>query len=233
MTDKLEELEADHPFYGHIIGYKGDGLSEYVAHDKWIWQDVLRKQYKKYCKPGTICLDVGAYTGVSVLNMHLTVPNLKLYTFEMEPRFFNTLCKNTAKYDNITPVLGAVGNRRELVHLGKTPVGGHNLGMTTLNNPIKPLVPMICLDDLLPLISPDDKISLIKLDIEGHEENAILGAKWLLTQHKPVIVIEIWERQYDQFMQGEAWEFLRKLGYLAPQKCDVQDYVIIHKDQKE
>jgi FkbM family methyltransferase len=61
------------------------------------------------------------------------------------------------------------------------------------------------------------RISLIKLDVEGSEESFLRGAVATLMRHYPVIVMEDWKSGMG--IESDAVKFLRRLGYksfLAP-----------------
>ena len=60
------------------------------------------------------------------------------------------------------------------------------------------------------ILGNEDNISLIKIDIENYEYNALLGAQSIIDKHHPVIVIELhsYNRYYD-----EIQSFLDKNNY--------------------
>jgi hypothetical protein len=43
-------------------------------------------------------------------------------------------------------------------------------------------------------------VSFIKIDVEGHEIDLLLGAKEIIAKYKPIIEIEIWDIMYDKFI---------------------------------
>jgi FkbM family methyltransferase len=52
------------------------------------------------------------------------------------------------------------------------------------------------------------RIDVIKIDVEGAEVEVIKGAKNLLTQHKPKLVMEVWEDNFNNVI-----DLLEGLGY--------------------
>jgi FkbM family methyltransferase len=50
------------------------------------------------------------------------------------------------------------------------------------------MVPMVCIDDA---IGSDRQVSIIQLDVEGHEQQALSGALQTITRCLPVLIIEI------------------------------------------
>ena len=60
-----------------------------------------------------------------------------------------------------------------------------------------------------------DNISLIKIDVEGHELNVIRGAKETIKNHSPVIIAELHTKEkYDEFLKELPTEY----------KCDGINY---------
>ena len=64
---------------------------------------------------------------------------------------------------------------------------------------------------ITPHAHPDD-IGLIKIDVEGHEENVIKGLELILTQADPIVLFEV--RSGESLPQGlAAWALLESFGY--------------------
>lgn len=67
-------------------------------------------------------------------------------------------------------------------------------------------IPVVALDYLVP---EDMPIRLLKLDVEGMEWDAIMGAASLITRDKPEVFVEIWEE--DVLRSIKAW--MGSVGY--------------------
>ena len=65
-------------------------------------------------------------------------------------------------------------------------------------------MPVVSLDSLK--LPPPD---VIKMDIEGGESDALKGARTLLVEHKPIIVLALHGPEHADFCP----EFLRSCGY--------------------
>jgi len=65
------------------------------------------------------------------------------------------------------------------------------------------------IDKLFSQLDPKERISFIKLDIEGCELSALLGAMSLIQEHKPVIATEATTPQQRKDLEG----FLGQFGY--------------------
>jgi len=83
-------------------------------------------------------------------------------------------------------------------------LNGH--GATGLHEQVK-----LCrLDDICREIRT--RISLIKIDVEGHELEVLLGSVDTLRRHRPVLLIEI-EQRHSPVPISETFDFLMSLGY--------------------
>ena len=56
------------------------------------------------------------------------------------------------------------------------------------------------------------KINLIKIDVEGHELNAINGALTTIKTHSPILIIEIEQRHHQQNIK-EIINYIKAMGY--------------------
>eukprot|EP01036_Dinobryon_divergens_P022712 gene22712-30995_t len=68
-------------------------------------------------------------------------------------------------------------------------------------------VKSVCLDDLLPSPSPpSSRIGILHLDVEGHEQLALQGARALLLRDKPIVILEVLPKQrgkLDAYMEKQ------------------------------
>ena len=61
-------------------------------------------------------------------------------------------------------------------------------------------------------ISSNNKIGFIKIDVEGHEQNVLIGGQALIKENKPVMVIEIEERHTKKPIK-DTINFIKNLNY--------------------
>jgi hypothetical protein len=65
-----------------------------------------------------------------------------------------------------------------------------------------------------------NKISVIKIDVEGYELNVLEGAKGLIMKHRPIIITEIYEKiNFDKVMN-----FFKFLNYKRFRKINNPEY---------
>jgi len=71
--------------------------------------------------------------------------------------------------------------------------------------------------DELPVLF-EKKISLIKIDVEGHELAALRGAKELIKKNKPIV---LFEQLSSEFSNGtsKVLEYLKELDYVFLRGC--------------
>jgi FkbM family methyltransferase len=136
-------------------------------------------------------LDVGGNIGLSCMTLALACPDNKVVVFEPSPSSAELLRKNLSQNEilNVSVIQAAVSNVSGRVKLneGITSgfshiltegyLGGSQSGTTE--------VPVYVLDDFI-----HDKISFVKIDVEGHEPNVICGMKRLIETHNPLIYME-------------------------------------------
>ena len=143
------------------------------------------------CSDDEVMVDCGAYTGDSVLNFVETYGKYKrVYAFEMTPGTYNVLKENTTIYDNIVCINKAVGDKREVIYINDTVEDAGNSIDRKGNIPIE----IVLLDEEI-----KESISLIKMDIEGAEKDAINGARRHIVNDKPKLLISAYHTPADIF----------------------------------
>ncbi len=149
---------------------------------------------KRTLKPGMTVLDLGANIGYfSAIAAGLVNDNGQVHAFEPMPQNLVRLRKNLAPFHWAHAHPYAVGNvtGEVPIHYSDTEAGWasiheqHRQG----NLPCNSVVSAIRLDDWRP-DNPVNQIDFIKLDIEGSELDALLGARRTLTRFHPTIVAE-------------------------------------------
>lgn len=153
------------------------------------WESHIRDRMLKYVKPGSVVLDIGAHIGTHTLSLAQAVGEQeggRVIAFEPQPKIFRELFwnmqLNNVKNVEFYPV--AVGD-----HLGQielSPFAESNEGGTGLRGGTGQFVPLITIDSL-----KLDNVSLMKIDVEGLEDQVLIGLHDTILRCKPVIFIEI------------------------------------------
>jgi FkbM family methyltransferase len=155
------------------------------------WEKITDTLVKRYAKPGSVVLDIGAYVGTHAMFMSKCVgPQGKVYAFEPQPKSFRELFMNM-KLNNISNAFlknMALGKEEGKVELSLIPQG--NEGMASCYGGSGVFVEMNTLDSF-----KLNNISLIKIDVEGMEDEVLAGGMKTIQKNRPVLIVEILGRR--------------------------------------
>ena len=165
-----------------------------------------------------VIVDVGANIGIMSAHLGRRFPNNRIVAIEPMPDNVKVLKKVKKKLDlkNIKVLSLAVGNEKGSVKMvlpqnGKTKMQGlsHVVDekMTEWNEGEEFEVELKKLDKIF----KSKVVNGIKMDVENYEYEALLGAEKIITKHKPVIYLELWENQN----RDHCFQFLQGLDYTA------------------
>jgi FkbM family methyltransferase len=134
-------------------------------------------------------VDVGAHSGDILSHIVELAPKGRHHAVEALP---NLSAQLETKFPSVQVHSCAVADRTgtaEFLHIVNAPAySGLRERELPYESPVeKTRVPVNRLDDLIP---DSDKITLIKMDIEGGEYHAMLGAENLLQRCHPIVVFE-------------------------------------------
>ena len=178
---------------------------------------------KKFIKSGTDSIDVGVYRGV--YSYEMSKYSEKVHSFEPNPIIFKYINKNLKKFiKNIHLYNFALSNQNKTMNL-KIPIRNSNsnkeifeeyyeMGKATIHNEnnFENYENFEIQTKKIDELSFDNKISFIKIDVEGHELEVIEGAINTIKRDKPVLLVEI-EKQYTKKEVAESINFINSLGY--------------------
>lgn len=150
-------------------------------------------------------VDIGANIG----NHSLAFSKIakRVYSFEAHPKTFQLLKFNCMNNQKIKLFNIGVSNKKGNLFFKNTKtynVGGRNLNYS---GSVKSHV-----NKLDNLINLNEKIDLIKIDIEGHEYRALIGMNKILSNNKSFLVIEFCENSISK--RRKIINFLISHGYL-------------------
>ena len=205
-----------------VFAYNANGLigSFLFIYGEWAEPEV--ELLSRLVHPGDVVVDVGAHIGTETVPLAKRVGSSgHVIAFEPQKHLFHLLCTNVTLngLGNVTPVHGGVGESDSWMevptqHYGKP----GNFGAVTLRPvPIDNLnkgfsvdsvnqVQCWRLDDFL---AGDERVQLIKIDVEGMELEVLCGAQELITRCRPIIYCEM-----NQKTTGDALiAHLRSLDY--------------------
>ena len=158
---------------------------------------------KRLVKRNRICFDIGANVGLYTLLFARL--SKQVFAFEPLPRNIRYLSGhleiNGIKNAIILPI--AVSNSTKLLRFKE----GLNCAMGKLDDVGEVPVMAISCDDFVRAyhVVP----SLIKIDVEGAELEVLMGAKKLLLNHKPSILLSV----HSDSLREKCLDYLAELGY--------------------
>ena len=196
------------------VGYVADEISNYLMLGSYYEQEDLDSIFeflesRMGFRPGGLAIDMGANIG----NHSLYLSNLfdKVLCFEPHPDTFSLLEINTRDIKGVTCInfgLAEVERSQTFYELGG------NMGASSLT-PLQDYrssveIKLKTFDSFAEEI---EKVTLIKIDVEGHELEALKGSKNCIKRDSPVILIErtAFESSYEKSNGSLSW--LESQGY--------------------
>ncbi len=170
-------------------------------------------------KKGDVVFDFGAYEGnFTIIASRLVGKNGVVYTFEPQKEMFDFINQRIKKY-NLSNVVsidkGIFSHRTSLVIDKEIP----NAGFSVLNKKNGALGTLGSIDliDLDTFIAENKikKVDFIKMDIEGAEIEAFVGAKETLTRYSPRIAVASYHIRDGKTTSEWLEVFLKDQGYAS------------------
>lgn len=144
------------------------------------------------CDNNEVFVDIGAYTGDTVINYinNYGTNNYKqIYCYEMTKKNIDLLKNNLKYYKNIKYIEKAISSKKETVYINNSIIDSS--ANTISKNGTQPIEATTIDDDI------KEKISLIKMDIEGSEQKALIGCKRHIIEDHPKLLISVYHNHTD------------------------------------
>lgn len=233
------KFKQDNPLQAHIKDFPIDHYSLYSVEgdlywvdEKWDWiksyyikkglkwEPHIEQLFKKYVKAGDTVIDIGGHIGSHTITLSRCVgPQGTVHVFEPQAKMHTELLVNTAlnHCNNINYYRVALGSENKETHIKthKTNEGiacisqeGENISMKTLDS------------------FNFSRVSLIKIDVEGYEIEALKGGLETIQRNKPVMIIEVFGGEENE----KKLNFIRALGYDISH-LEYDDYLCTPKQQ--
>ncbi len=175
--------------HGTMVWPKDDGVIGPCLKNYGEWSEGENIIMSQFIEKGDIVIDIGANIGTTVLSLSKQVGN-KGKVLAFEPQSQISQCLNTnLTLNGITNVI--VDNAAISKNCGWAKINDRDFeengryGEAGISESGSTKVRTINLDEI-----EVDNCSLIKIDIEGHEWEAIQGGKKFLLKHKPALYME-------------------------------------------
>jgi len=171
-------------------------------------------------KEGDLAIDVGAHRGAYTWWFRQKVgPTGRVIAFEPQAKLAASIGTTLRKlgFDNVEIVPSGVSVRAG-VHTLRVPHNskGYSSGATFEEKAIggrvdKRSTDVISLDEFFAASS--HRLALLKIDVEGHELEALRGAEQLLREFHPAILLEAEARHRAEGTVQPVFDYLLELGY--------------------
>ncbi len=212
VIDNLSKLKIEYNFHSTI----GNILFDYGYFE----EDEIQFFIKKLSGDSEIfILDVGANIGLHSIKWAQALQNVKIFAFEPAIETQRVLERNIARnfLDNkVFIVPKAVSDKPGYAKFFCTEDDAYNslknTERKTIFNTIE--VPITTIDEFIKT-RKINKVSLIKIDVEGFETEVISGATNTLERFKPELFVEIYGGSNSNLNPEETIRLVCSLGYQA------------------
>jgi len=166
----------------------GDALGARLFWQNWRhWEPDAIPPFARFARHSPRVLDVGAHTGLYTLYACALNPGIEVYSFEPLPAPYARLVENCK--------LNSFGARSKTFEAAVSDTAGqasfHIAEDPTMSRLVESggelQVRVVRLDDVVPL---DGKTKFIKMDVEGHEYEAMAGMDGIIADSHPAILFE-------------------------------------------
>lgn len=210
--DHIEDLEW---LYNRLNDYRSKKLLfgilyNWFDYDFYSLKELMDTTFCHYfdldllkCKD-EVLVDVGAYIGDTTLDfIHSFGENSyqKIYCYEMTKDTFHSLVDNLKDYHNIECRNKAISDKNEMLHMTANCASSSANTLSSEGNEIE----AVSLDEDI-----EDKITMIKMDIEGAEEKALMGARKHIQEDHPKLLISVYHNHED------LWKIPKLIEEICP-----------------
>lgn len=171
---------------GLTIGAEEEAFCKSFALGQYVLRDICEPA------PGDVVLDLGAFLGdTAVMFSRLVGEAGRVFAFEAMSDLFPALKENLDRFHcgNVTPCFNAAWNRTETIYMESCDSSSHVGGSG------KP-VPGIRLDDFV-AGQGLERVDMIKMDIEGAEQEALEGGAETIRRHHPKLALCVYHKPED------------------------------------
>lgn len=209
LNDRVDKLKNNREDFVWLYRNLGDYRSKKVLVNtlyNWITfnpqyiTSMKENNYRDYydldllkCDENEVMIDLGAYTGDSAIDYINTYRKYKkIYCYEITKDMINVIKEKLSDFDNIEIVNKGVGATNGKMYLQAT---GNDDSCNALGQAGSGIeIEVVTLDEDI-----QEKITLIKMDIEGGEQDALKGCRKHIIEEKPKLLICVYHNNQDIF----------------------------------
>jgi FkbM family methyltransferase len=149
----------------------------------------MQRAFQRFILPGFTVYDIGAHTGFHSLLCGLLVgPAGSIIAFEPNPTSYHSFQLQLTANPHLPILLYSYALSDRCTQLKLNTVGDSRESAVDVNGNLA--IEARTIDSLVEsgTLSPPD---LIKMDVEGHEEEVLKGAQKVLVSHRPIILCDL------------------------------------------
>lgn len=178
------------------LSEKGNDLSVYNIYDDYFFFDkqyfyLLNKEWMT-TSADEIFIDCGALNGGTIKDFvdYCGGKYNKIYSFEPIPSLYKQTLENINRMgiERVELIKKGVWNKKNIFNFNE------DLGASRINNNGNITAEVVPIDEIIP---DNEKVTFIKMDIEGAEYEALQGAAKTIRRCKPKLAICIYHKQQD------------------------------------
>ena len=172
-------------------------------------------------------VDVGAHVGLWSMSLLECVKTARVIAFEPAPDIFKQLKKRLCGFSNVQVFNIAVGSHKGNVKFNIKNDSGQLNSILELNAETKDYFTGasdtltqvdVCMDTLDNLLADQKEISLLKIDVQGYEEEVLKGAVSILKKTRFVLI------EWSCFVQYEGGVDFTRVHEILTKECNFQLY---------
>lgn len=175
-------------------------LYNWISFDSTYIRNMHEGNFKDYydldllsCDENEVIVDIGAYTGDSALDYIETYRKYKkIYCYEITPQSVETMKTNLQDYENVEIVNKGLGAEKGKMYLQTCAQDTSTNGLDESGTGIE--IEVATLDE-----DVTENVTLIKMDIEGAEKDALRGCVRHIQEEKPKLLICVYHNNSDIF----------------------------------
>lgn len=179
--------------FAEIVNYKLSGNVGYL--DSAVRKEEMYSLLSK--KKIETAIDAGAYNGDTAREMKEYFPDVKrIYAIEPDRRNFKKLVKySEAETDiEVIPINAAVSKRDGITVFSDSGNRNSSISSTRSYEHSESEVRAVSLNTLT-----DEKIDYIKYDVEGAEQEALLGSLEIICRDRPLLLVSLYHKSCDLY----------------------------------
>ena len=200
-----------------------------------IFDNDVYEYSKKYIKENSVVIDAGANYGQLSILFSKVKPGVKVYAFEAYKYISQILLKNVKINNANVKVYNCIlsdENKKNLIISDSilkefNNYGSNSVELETDENQGN-LIDSIKIDDL----DIQEKISFMKIDVQGYDLKVLKGAKKTIMKNKMPIIIEYSEEFENKFDYNfsDFLKILKEINYKIKKKISEANYLIVNVD---